>query len=116
MATQLLDPVCRMSVTPASEHHYAWNNTDYYFCCSGCREKFAATASHQNPGLALLNPSLRRLHGGVERRNRSHVQHTRTDCALELIQERFFNCSTIKSRLATMMTAPASTSHCFRLP
>ncbi len=43
---ELHDPVCGMSVTPASEHHYAWNNTDYYFCCSGCREKFAADPGH----------------------------------------------------------------------
>ncbi|MBT8121677.1 MAG: YHS domain-containing protein, partial [Gammaproteobacteria bacterium] len=42
----LLDPVCGMSVTPASEHHHAFNNTDYYFCSSGCREKFAADPGH----------------------------------------------------------------------
>ncbi len=35
-----------MSVTPASEHHYAHNKTDYYFCSSGCREKFAADPGH----------------------------------------------------------------------
>jgi len=46
MTTQLTDPVCGMSVTPASEHHYAWNNTDYYFCCNGCQTKFAANPEH----------------------------------------------------------------------
>jgi Cu+-exporting ATPase len=42
----LLDPVCGMSVTRASEHHYAYENTDYYFCSSGCRRKFAANPEH----------------------------------------------------------------------
>jgi Cu+-exporting ATPase len=39
-----------MTVTPASEHHYAWHNTDYYFCCQGCQTKFAADPEH------YLNP------------------------------------------------------------
>jgi Cu+-exporting ATPase len=39
---QLKDPVCGMTVTPASEHHYAYKNVDYWFCCSGCQNKFAA--------------------------------------------------------------------------
>ena len=38
----LTDPVCGMSVTSASEHHYVYNNSDYYFCCKGCLTKFAA--------------------------------------------------------------------------
>ncbi len=42
MTTQLTDPVCGMTVTPASEHHFAYKDTDYYFCCSGCQQKFAA--------------------------------------------------------------------------
>jgi Cu+-exporting ATPase len=50
MNDQLKDPVCGMTVTPASEHHYAWNNTDYYFCCQGCQTKFAADPGH------YLNP------------------------------------------------------------
>jgi Cu+-exporting ATPase len=50
VTTQLTDPVCGMTVTPASEHHYAWNNTDYYFCCQGCQTKFAADPGH------YLNP------------------------------------------------------------
>ncbi|MGB5442064.1 MAG: heavy metal translocating P-type ATPase [Gammaproteobacteria bacterium] len=39
---QLTDPVCGMTVTTASEHHYIYRNNDYYFCCSGCQGKFAA--------------------------------------------------------------------------
>jgi Cu+-exporting ATPase len=39
-----------MTVTPASEHHFAWDSTDYYFCCKGCQTKFAADPEH------YLNP------------------------------------------------------------
>ncbi len=46
----LTDPVCGMAVTTASEHHYAYRNTDYYFCCGGCQGKFAADPEH------YLNP------------------------------------------------------------
>ena len=42
MTTQLTDPVCGMAVTPASEHHFVYKDIDYYFCCSGCQQKFAA--------------------------------------------------------------------------
>jgi len=41
-ATELHDPVCGMTVTPQSEHHHNHQGTEYYFCCNGCREKFAA--------------------------------------------------------------------------
>ncbi len=41
-AAELHDPVCGMAVTPQSKHHYAWQGSDYYFCCNGCREKFMA--------------------------------------------------------------------------
>ena len=50
MTIQLTDPVCGMTVTPASEHHYAYRSTDYYFCCQGCQTKFAADPEH------YLNP------------------------------------------------------------
>jgi Cu+-exporting ATPase len=39
-----------MTVTPASEHRYAWRDSDYFFCCAGCRDKFAADPEH------YLNP------------------------------------------------------------
>ena len=41
-ADDLKDPVCGMSVTAASDHHFHHAGTDYYFCCGGCRSKFAA--------------------------------------------------------------------------
>ena len=50
---RLTDPVCGMAVTTDSEHHYAYRNTDYYFCCGGCQEKFAADPGH------YLNPPAR---------------------------------------------------------
>jgi len=46
VTTQLTDPVCGMTVTPASGHHFAYKDSDYYFCCSGCQQKFAATPEH----------------------------------------------------------------------
>jgi Cu+-exporting ATPase len=46
----LTDPVCGMTVTPESEHHFRYRDTDYYFCCAGCRDKFAADPEH------YLNP------------------------------------------------------------
>ena len=46
MTTQLTDPVCGMTVTPGSEHHYAYKNSDYYFCCQACQGKFAANPEH----------------------------------------------------------------------
>ena len=37
------DPVCGMSVDPASAKHSAeFAGQTYYFCCAGCREKFLA--------------------------------------------------------------------------
>jgi Cu+-exporting ATPase len=46
VTAELTDPVCGMTVTPASEHHYAHKNSDYYFCCQGCQDKFAADPEH----------------------------------------------------------------------
>jgi Cu+-exporting ATPase len=36
----LKDPVCGMSVSEESEHHYRYDDVDYIFCCSGCLGKF----------------------------------------------------------------------------
>jgi len=36
----LTDPVCGMNVTEGSEFHYHHENNEYYFCSSGCNEKF----------------------------------------------------------------------------
>jgi Cu+-exporting ATPase len=50
-ASPLHDPVCGMTVTADSEHRYSLQGRDYFFCCSGCRDKFAADPQH------YLNPS-----------------------------------------------------------
>lgn len=47
---ELLDPVCGMSVTKDSQHHFQYQGTDYYFCSAGCRSKFAdAPESYLKP-------------------------------------------------------------------
>ena len=40
--TGLTDPVCGMSVTEDSDHHIHLADSDYYFCSSGCHDKFEA--------------------------------------------------------------------------
>ncbi|MGI9261997.1 MAG: heavy metal-binding domain-containing protein, partial [Woeseiaceae bacterium] len=37
----LRDPVCGMTVTPNSDHHFEHAGSAFYFCCAGCRNKFA---------------------------------------------------------------------------
>lgn len=38
-----IDPVCKMTVDPATaKNSLDHNGTKYYFCCSGCLRKFAA--------------------------------------------------------------------------
>ena len=42
-ATGAKDPVCGMSVDPATAQHKAEHNgSTYYFCCNGCKTKFSA--------------------------------------------------------------------------
>ena len=36
------DPVCGMTVSAASKHRAEHGGRAYYFCCGGCRERFAA--------------------------------------------------------------------------
>ena len=43
MKTQTTDPVCGMTVSPDSEQRFRYADTEYLFCCAGCREKFAAS-------------------------------------------------------------------------
>jgi len=38
----LKDPVCGMTVTPASKHHHEHEGRPFYFCSAGCRTKFIA--------------------------------------------------------------------------
>ncbi len=40
---KVLDPVCGMTVDPAtSKHRFDYQGETYHFCCAGCRSKFAA--------------------------------------------------------------------------
>ena len=42
-AATVLDPVCGMSVDPATaKHRHSYRSTDYYFCSARCRERFIA--------------------------------------------------------------------------
>ncbi|MET4200951.1 heavy metal translocating P-type ATPase [Bradyrhizobium sp. LA6.12] len=42
-ATKVLDPVCGMTVDPAtSKHHHIHHGETFHFCSAGCRTKFAA--------------------------------------------------------------------------
>ena len=38
----LRDPVCGMTVTETAEYHYEYKGNEYWFCCSGCLDKFRA--------------------------------------------------------------------------
>jgi Cu+-exporting ATPase len=61
------DPVCGMSIDPASaKHKFEHAGKAYYFCCAGCREKFradpdrylsqsAASASAMHSGTHVVN-------------------------------------------------------------
>ena len=46
----LQDPVCSMAVKADSAHHFDYKGTTYYFCCAGCKSKFANDPAH------YLNP------------------------------------------------------------
>ena len=42
-AEAVKDAVCGMNVNPGTaRHRHAHEGKDYFFCCNGCREKFAA--------------------------------------------------------------------------
>ena len=59
------DPVCGMSVDPATaEHRYEHGGQTYFFCCGGCRAKFAADPARY---LAAepAPPAGHRLHPGA---------------------------------------------------
>ncbi|MBI1986586.1 MAG: YHS domain-containing protein, partial [Rhodospirillales bacterium] len=51
------DPVCGMTVDPATaKHRYDHQDRAYYFCCGGCLEKFKADPD------AYLKPALKPQH------------------------------------------------------
>lgn len=43
---QHTDPVCQMSVSADSPHAFEHKGETYYFCCAGCKNKFAADPCH----------------------------------------------------------------------
>jgi Cu+-exporting ATPase len=49
-ALPLKDPVCGMTVTPASKHQHVHAGQTYYFCNPRCREKFIANPAQYLPG------------------------------------------------------------------
>src|SRR6476646_4818617 len=43
LATGVIDPVCGMTVNPATaSHKVGHDGKDFYFCCRSCAEKFSA--------------------------------------------------------------------------
>jgi Cu+-exporting ATPase len=43
VTVKVRDPVCGMSVDPAtSRHRFDFSGETWHFCCAGCRTKFAA--------------------------------------------------------------------------
>ncbi len=44
-AAEAVDPVCGMSVSPATAETSSFQGKDYFFCCSGCHKKFDAAPS-----------------------------------------------------------------------
>ena len=76
------DPVCGMSVDPATaRHRFEHEGTTYYFCCAGCQTKFAADpARYLDPKAAPAARARRRdLHlpdgpGGAPGRARAFAR------------------------------------------
>ncbi|MFT5393852.1 MAG: Cu+-exporting ATPase [Gammaproteobacteria bacterium] len=56
-AAELLDPVCGMTVTAQSEHHFLYEDTTHYFCSARCLGKFQETpARYLAGGVAPVEP------------------------------------------------------------
>lgn len=51
-AAVLKDPVCGMTVTEQSQHHYQYKNQMIYFCCAGCLNKFSVAPEKYEAALA----------------------------------------------------------------
>ena len=54
--SDLKDPVCGMSVTTESQHSFEHQGQTFYFCCNGCRTKFAANPSQYLESDVLKDP------------------------------------------------------------
>src|SRR5262245_61074210 len=68
------DPVCGMSVDPAtSPHHSAYKGTEYYFCCKGCLDKFSKDPERYLAAPAPASPAPAVLAiGGLSKRAAGH--------------------------------------------
>src|SRR5437016_2728837 len=65
-ATAVKDPVCGMTVNPASaEHRAEFKGKSYYFCCSGCADKFKADPEKCLAQPASARPGLIMLEGAA---------------------------------------------------
>src|SRR5665213_4513920 len=54
------DPVCGMSVDPAtSRHRFDFSGESYHFCCAGCRNKFAADPQNTSTSASRSKPHRR---------------------------------------------------------
>ena len=97
-----IDPVCGMTVDPATaaERHVHAGQT-YYFCCSGCREAFAADPGrYVKAGAHDHNPGAASEHGGKDpvcgmtvdpqtvKHRHSHEGHAYSFCSAKC-RERF---------------------------
>ena len=56
---RVTDPVCGMKVDPATARHsHVHDGVTYYFCCDGCRAKFAATPAKYLAGATANAPAI----------------------------------------------------------
>ncbi len=56
-APGLKDPVCGMTVTEQSAHRFEYEGRTYYFCCGGCKTRFAADPEkYLAPKVAVVAP------------------------------------------------------------
>ena len=79
------DPVCGMSVDPATAKHSAEHDgTTYYFCCNGCRTKFAADPEKY---LKPREPDL-----GSTRDRSSNAQVGNSRLAMPVIEGAIYTC------------------------
>ena len=67
---ELHDPVCGMSVTTDSEHQHTHNGEQFYFCSSGCHDKFTSEPEkylHSKPqNEPVHKPLTSHSHSGAE--------------------------------------------------
>ncbi|MEM0925852.1 MAG: YHS domain-containing protein, partial [Planctomycetota bacterium] len=57
--SNVIDPVCGMTVSTQSPHHSEFEGTTYYFCCGGCLSKFRddpkGTLDRQSDPVSLVS-------------------------------------------------------------